>query len=321
MNSDFNTWLISEASKPYESKMLQLVGGDESRRGELAGRLLSGIEKPDLLMYHVDVLHSHDGHRAYEFLIEYCTNDPSVGIYYGCRGFTKKQYSHAKEIQQFRQEFAELENELIQKLNRKFLGKDFTHRLLTTDNTDSNTYWLFWIRLEAEENICKVALPATHLIRDFFAKRLNLIPSATQSSENQPTTTSFYKQLLDKCIYAPAYDHSELFSAIISHLETDGILRCEVGETNVWRFMGAPKHDTKADFARLMHIIFTEYIHPEELRQDDDLKLIPWKLIRTVFLDKDGNAFKDNIRTQWQYIGKTDDKKLFWQEKIASYIV
>jgi hypothetical protein len=70
-----------------------------------------------------------------------------------------------------------------------------------------------------------------------------------------------------------------------------------------------------------MHIIFTKYIHPEELRQDDDLKLIPWKLIRTVFLDKDGNAFKDNIRTQWQYIGKTDDKKLFWQEKIALYIV
>ena len=122
MDTDFNRWLISEASKPYESKMLQLVGGDEARRGELAGRLLSGIEKPDLLMYHVDVLHSHDGHRAYEFLIEYCTNDPSVGIYYGCRGFTKKQYSHPKEILQFRQEYAELKEELIQKLNRKFLG-------------------------------------------------------------------------------------------------------------------------------------------------------------------------------------------------------
>ena len=68
MNSDFNTWLIAEASKPHESKMLQLVGGDETRRTELTGRLLSGIEKPDLLMYHVDVLHSHDGHRAYELL-------------------------------------------------------------------------------------------------------------------------------------------------------------------------------------------------------------------------------------------------------------
>lgn len=321
MNSDFNTWLISEASKPYESKMLQLVGGDETRRCELKGRLLSGIEHPHVLMYQIDVLHSHDGHRAYEFLIEYNTYDPSTGIYYGCKGFTNKQYSHPTEVQQFRKEYNTLKNELLQKLNRKFLGKDFTHRLLTTDNTDSNTYWLFWIRLEAEENICKVALPATHLIRDFFAKRLNLIPSTTQSSENQPTTTSFYKQLLDKCIYAPAYDHSELFSAIISHLETDGILQRETEETDVWRFIGVPKHDTKADFARLMHIIFTEYIHPMDVHQDKDLKLIPWKLIRTVFLDKDGNAFKDNIRTQWQYIGKTDDKNNFWQEKIASYIV
>ena len=79
--SDINRWLIDEASRPHEAKMLQLVGNDPARRHELTGRLLSGIEKPELLMYHVDVLHSQDGHRAYEFLIEYCTNDPSVGIY------------------------------------------------------------------------------------------------------------------------------------------------------------------------------------------------------------------------------------------------
>ena len=321
MKTDFNGWLISEASKPYETKMLQLVGGNEARRGELAGKLLSGIEKPDLLMYHVDVLHSHDGHRAYEFLIEYCTNDPSVGIYYGCRGFTKKQYSHAKEIQQFIKEYEELKEELIQKLNRKFLGKDFTYRLLPTDNTDSKTYWLFWIQLQPDEDICRVALPATELIRDIFAKRLGITPNSLQTFENQSSTTPFYEQLLAKCAYPSVYNHAQKLVTIIRHLEADGILQREAEETNVWRFMGAPKHATNADFSRLMHIIFTEYIHPEESRQDEDLKLIPWKLIRTVFLDKDGSAFKDNIRTQWQYIGKTDDKKLFWQEKIASYFI
>ena len=66
---DLNRILITNASLPYEKKMLQLLGGDEARRHELAGKLLSGIEKPNLMMYHVDVLHSHDGHRAYEFLI------------------------------------------------------------------------------------------------------------------------------------------------------------------------------------------------------------------------------------------------------------
>ena len=318
MNSDFNTWLIAEASKPHESKMLQLVGGDETRRAELTGRLLSGIEKPDLLMYHVDVLHSHDGHRAYEFLIEYCTSDPSVGIYYGCRGFTKKQYSHPKEILQFRQEFANLKNELIQKLNRKFLGKDFTHRLLPTDNTDSKTYWLFWIQLQPDEDINGVALTATTLIRDIFAKHLGITPNSSQESEKQSPAISSYDQLLRKCVSPSAYDHSQMFATIIHYLEADGIIEREVGETNVWRFMGAPKHATNADFSCLMHIIFTKYIHPEELRVDNNMKLVPWTQIRTVFIGKEGSAFKDEIRTQYQRVNES--KEIFWNEMISKYL-
>jgi hypothetical protein len=318
MISDLNTWLISEASKPYESKMLQLVDSDEARRGELAGRLLSGIEKPDLLMYHVDVLHSHDGHRAYEFLIEYCTNDPSVGIYYGCRGFTKKQYSHTKEIQQFRREFAELKDELIQKLNRKFLGKDFTYRLLPTDNTDSKTYWLFWIQLQPDEDINGVALTATTLIRDIFAKHLGITPNSSQESEKQSPAISSYDQLLRKCVSPSAYDHSQMFATIIRYLEADGIIVREVGETNVWRFMGAPKHATNADFSCLMHIIFTKYIHPEELRVDNNMKLVPWTQIRTVFIGKEGSAFKDEIRTQYQRVNES--KEIFWNEMISKYL-
>jgi hypothetical protein len=318
MNSDLNTWLISEASKPNESKMLQLVGGDEARRGELAGRLLSGIEKPDLLMYHVDVLHSYDGHRAYEFLIEYCTSDPSVGIYYGCRGFTKKQYSHPKEILQFRQEFANLKNELIQKLNRKFLGKDFTHRLLPTDNTDSKTYWLFWIQLQPDEDINGVGLTATTLIRDIFAKHLGITPNSSQDPEKQSPAISFYDQLLRKCVSPSAYDHSQMFATIIRYLEADGIIVREVGETNVWRFMGAPKHATNADFSCLMHIIFTKYIHPKELRVDNNMKLVPWTQIRTVFIGKEGSAFKDEIRTQYQRVNES--KEIFWNEMISKYL-
>ena len=318
MNSDLNTWLISEASKPNESKMFQLVGGDKARRGELAGRLLSGIEKPDLLMNHVDVLHSYDGHRAYEFLIEYCTSDPSVGIYYGCRGFTKKQYSHPKEILQFRQEFANLKNELIQKLNRKFLGKDFTHRLLPTDNTDSKTYWLFWIQLQPDEDINGVGLTATTLIRDIFAKHLGITPNSSQDPEKQSPAISFYDQLLRKCVSPSAYDHSEMFATIIRYLEADGIIVREVGETNVWRFMGAPKHATNADFSCLMHIIFTKYIHPKELRVDNNMKLVPWTQIRTVFIGKEGSAFKDEIRTQYQRVNES--KEIFWNEMISKYL-
>jgi hypothetical protein len=270
------------------------------------------------MMYHVDVLHSHDGHRAYEFLIEYCTNDPSVGIYYGCRGFTKKQYSHPKEILQFRQEYANLKNELIQKLNRKFLGKDFTHRLLPTDNTDSKTYWLFWIQLQPDEDINGVALTATTLIRDIFAKHLGITPNSSQESEKQSPAISSYDQLLRKCVSPSAYDHSQMIATIIRYLEADGIIVREVGETNVWRFMGAPKHATNADFSCLMHIIFTKYIHPKELRVDNNMKLVPWTQIRTVFIGKEGSAFKDEIRTQYQRVNES--KEIFWNEMISKYL-
>jgi hypothetical protein len=71
---DFCQYLISEASKPYEAKMLQLVGNDPARKHELAGKLLSGIDKPDLLMYHVDILHSEDGHQHNLTHVYYLTN-------------------------------------------------------------------------------------------------------------------------------------------------------------------------------------------------------------------------------------------------------
>lgn len=314
--SDINRWLIDEASRPHEAKMLQLVGNDPARRHELTGRLLSGIEKPELLMYHVDVLHSQDGHRAYEFLIEYCTNDPSVGIYYGCRGFTKKHYNHEKEILQMRADYQALREELIQKLNRRFLGKDFMHRLLPTDNTDSKTYWLFWIQLQPDEDIRKVALTATILIRDIFSKHLGAVPNTLQTTNNQTIVNHYYEQLLQKCAYAPCYDHSQLFVTIIRHLEEDGILARE--DEHLWRFIGTPKHNTKADFARLMSIIFLDYVHPKDLRQDTNLKLIPWTTLRSVFLYKDGNAFKDEIRTQSQ--NASGPKMAYWREKIAHYL-
>lgn len=314
---DINRVLIANASMPYEKKMLQLVGGDEARRSELAGKLLSGIEKPSLMMYHVDVLHSHDGHRAYEFLIEYCTNDPSVGVYYGCRGFTKKQYSHPKEIQQFIKEYEALKDELIQKLNRRFLGKDFTYRLLPTDNTDSKTYWLFWIQLQPDEDIREVALPATILIRDIFAKYLGMEVATTPPAGQ--SAASPYDLLLRECS-TYAYDHAQLFESIIRHLEADGIFVREADEEHVWRFMGAPKHSTNADFSRLIHLIFSEFIHPSKSQTEDNAKLVPWRLVRSIFLDKHGNAFKDSVRTQWQYEGTTDAKTDFWRNKIASLL-
>jgi hypothetical protein len=67
-----------------------------------------------------------------------------------------------------------------------------------------------------------------------------------------------------------------------------------------------------------MSIIFLDYVHPKDLRQDTNLKLIPWTTLRSVFLYKDGNAFKDEIRTQSQ--NASGPKTAYWREKIAHYL-
>jgi hypothetical protein len=67
-----------------------------------------------------------------------------------------------------------------------------------------------------------------------------------------------------------------------------------------------------------MHIIFTKYIHPKELRVDNNMKLVPWTQIRTVFIGKEGSAFKDEIRTQYQRVNES--KEIFWNEMISKYL-
>jgi hypothetical protein len=103
-------------------------------------------------------------------------------------------------------------------------------------------------------------------------------------------------------------------------LEADGIFVREADEEHVWRFMGAPKHSTNADFSRLIYLIFSEFIHSKKSQIEDNAKLVPWRLLRSIFLDKHGNAFKDSVRTQWQYEGITDAKTDFWRNKIASLL-
>ncbi len=71
-----------EASKVYTAKMLEL-GSRDKLKGTLHHK-----DAPNHLMYKVDTLYSKDGHRAYEFLLEYDVYEPTVGIYYGCKGLT-----------------------------------------------------------------------------------------------------------------------------------------------------------------------------------------------------------------------------------------
>ena len=78
-SDDANDFYIAkytaEASQFYEQKMLQLVDGDrEKLRTEVPN-----VPLPDHMAYKLEPLFSADGHRQYEFLIEYGKHQPEPG--------------------------------------------------------------------------------------------------------------------------------------------------------------------------------------------------------------------------------------------------
>ena len=127
---------VAEASLFYEEKMLQLVDGDREKL-RTSG---PGVPLPHHLAYKLEPLYSKDGHRMYEFLVEYHTKKPSEGIYYGCRGVTLTGYEHKEEIERFRAEWELIKSEVCTILNNTFPAKDYSHRFRMTDNANDQTF-------------------------------------------------------------------------------------------------------------------------------------------------------------------------------------
>jgi hypothetical protein len=160
------------------------------------------------LMHRIDTLYSKDGRRLYEFLIEYDVESPSVGIYYGCRGVTVDGFDHTQEIAQFRHDYDMVKTEICRVLNNTFLDKDFSHRLKLTDNANDGTYWLFWITLNEEEDICDVGVNATTIIRNIFKRYLDgevfsnaELPKKRPKKESMSFTNETFQGLLDNMKY------------------------------------------------------------------------------------------------------------------------
>lgn len=136
-NDYFCNKFIAEASKSYKKKMLELGSPEELRAS------VPCVDLKEHLCYCLEPLYSKDGHREYQFLIEYHTRRPSEGIYYGCRGITLKNFDHQEEICQFRKDWEIVEAEVCTILNNTFPKKDFSRRFKITDNANDQTYWLF----------------------------------------------------------------------------------------------------------------------------------------------------------------------------------
>lgn len=188
--------------------------------------------------------HSIDG-RDYDFVIEYHRGKPSEGIYYGIKGEVASG-NLEEQCEKFRKEwpnifmmdksdlqeiYVEICNkshdesrgkdifwgynfqlELTEILNNTFPWKDYLKCYKPTDNIWKNRYWLFWVTLNDDEDIVKVAARAVKLMAKTFERcmikeeygRLYEAPQdkniADKSAANQITsfTEDSYNRFLEK---------------------------------------------------------------------------------------------------------------------------
>ena len=119
---------------------------------------------------------SEDGCRAYTFNIEYCTDTPSEGIYYGAFGVVL-QGTIDEHKESFDREWAVIRPIAAQVLGNTFDNPYFIMLFRQTDNVNDNTYWPFWISLGEDEDIVEVAFRAVRIIRriyeTYFANKID----------------------------------------------------------------------------------------------------------------------------------------------------
>ena len=235
---------IHEFTQFYLDKMKQLVAAEGFVREDIKDDFYHIIyryrptdsNKP---------FHSIEG-RDYDFVIEYHRGKPSEGIYYGIKGEVTSG-NLEEQCDKFRKEwpnifmmdksdlqeiYVEICNkshdesrgkdifwgynfqlELTEILNNTFPWKDYLKCYKPTDNIWKNRYWLFWVTLNDDEDIVKVAARAVKLMAKTFERcminecnRLYEAPdknSAAKSAANQITsfTEDSYNRFLEKMRY------------------------------------------------------------------------------------------------------------------------
>lgn len=309
VNEAYRRKYTEEASEFYKTKMLRLGTMDELRG------CFHGIDAPNHLMYKIDTLYSQDGHRAYEFLIEYDVYEPSVGIYYGCKGLTLEGYNHEKEIERFNTEWEHIKGMVCTILNNTFPGKNFSRRIKCTDNANDNTYWPFWITLYEEEDIKEVGIRALSIIRNVYKRFLSgeslehrNLPIVKYNPDITSFTKDAYNRLLQKFhVYKrtrngkvvdakPTNKNVLLFETFMHNAESRRIFY----KDDSYEFAWMSQELSNSDFIRLITAFFQYMVDNKMLNTKGGTAIanVPWKELSGVFLSSDGMPYNESLRTQ-----------------------
>ena len=305
------TKLTQEYSDIIQKKFLDLDKLEPLPNGEPLFRRddsYHGIQANHHTMYKLRDLTNKDNNIVYEFLIEFDRNNPSLGIYYGCKALIKKGDNLEQQISLQNEWNDIIKDEVKDKLNNLFPDKKFDNRFKPTDNANDNTFWPFWISLHEDENIVEVAVRAMIVIRNEYKRFLEgknytaddtcnyRVKAVLKGKKDEIHSQSRFTEESWKELRRPWKDTkgkinpyleelnekwAELLDKFIARAVENGIVTENVdGYEKALMY-----HVTTTEFSLMLRLLINRL--PDE-------KSVPWTLICRQFLDKNGTTVSEN---------------------------
>lgn len=268
---------------------------------------------------------SKDGCRAYTFNIEYCTDTPSEGIYYGAFGVVLRGTidEHKKS---FDHEWNAIRPIAAQVLGNTFDNPYFNMLFRQTDNVNDNTYWPFWISLGEDEDIVEVAYRAVRIIRRiyeaYFANEIDKSYShARKSTVKKPSFSCTEKAFENIGENGKAENIKDEVLCFFKWCESNHLLCRNKLYDMAWTITTTP---TK--FAFLIETYFGELMKQNIYKK----RSIPWKALGSILLNQEGLLIGEgNLKTLISQIRgttkepgntkKTHENEQYAQEELKNY--
>ena len=295
LETELLTKLFQEYVEKYVVRMDNMKKDDDFIREDKIHNLNAGHH----IMYKLKVgpngetrLTSSDGHRGYEFLVEFDLQDPEYGIYYGCRGLILDG-DQKEEIDTFLNEWNNMKHEVCFVLNSTFLNIDFTDRFQATNNANNKTFWPFWIALGEDEDVLKVAARATKLIANVYKCFLNgnALSNKTCNAKiiDIPThyTIEAYNEVLEHIKKECGDKVAKEFKSFISKAKNKGILQIDNRFEKCWKFK-------KLTIIEIMYLIraLCPAIGLKPNKGKINENNIPWEYFIPLFLAKNDKTLE-----------------------------
>lgn len=306
INNKYWDKLTYESSRHYIEKMHELndivkCGNAGLRRDDS----YHGHDAPVHMMYKLETLKREEGSIGYEFLIEYDKEEPTVGIYYGCKCLFPEGIDPAPYITLFNEEWESVRNEICTLLNNTFPEKDFSHRFKMTNNANNGTYWPFWITLYEDEDIRDVGLRATKIIREVYKRMLEKRSTRYEKPKPKNTreltltafteeayndfATSIAKKLYPKDIHKYESEVYKILKRFIKKATDEGIIYDVPSYERAWAITLLA-----VDFAFLIEALFN--FIGKNVGTASTINT-PWQNVCRVFLDKEEKPWgKDALK-------------------------